>query len=431
MVDFAGVDTGARSMFASQMHGHHPGMQDSPLFLTGATGFVGMELLARYLERTDRRVYALVRGRDDVEAQARLDDTVSRMLPDPASHAGRAVAVRGDVTAPGLGMAPRRRAQLADEIGEIVHGAASVSFALPLDESRAINVAGTEQVLRLAELAHRRGDGLRRLSYISTAYVAGDHRGMFGEQELDIGQRFRNAYERSKFEAELRVRAHSDRLPVQIFRPSIVVGEADSGWTPAFNVIYWPLKAFARGAYKAIPARRSSPVDVVPVSYVADAIFELSRHDAPSGTTYNLAAGDRASSVGELLEMSAGYFDRRRPRVIPPAAYQRVAHPVLVRTADDRRRRALEASEVFFPYFAMRVHYDTLNASAALARTGVAVPPLGDYFERLMDYAVAADWGRAQRDRASLGVRNALPPSVPPFEPARSERLFELPGVPE
>jgi thioester reductase-like protein len=32
------------------------------VLLTGATGFVGMELLARYLEHTDRRVYVLVRG---------------------------------------------------------------------------------------------------------------------------------------------------------------------------------------------------------------------------------------------------------------------------------------------------------------------------------------------------------------------------------
>jgi long-chain acyl-CoA synthetase len=76
------------------------------------------------------------------------------------------------------------------------------------------------------------------------------------------------------------VREHAERLPIQIFRPSIVVGEAETGWTPAFNVIYWPLKAFARGAYLAVPAKRSSPVDVVPVSFVADAIFELSRRDA-------------------------------------------------------------------------------------------------------------------------------------------------------
>ena len=392
MVDSGTPNISAKSMFMHGMHGHVSYM-DSPMFLTGATGFVGMELLARYLERTDRRVYALVRGADDADAQKRLDEAVARVLPDPASYADRAIAVRGDVLKPGLGMALRRRSELAEEVGEIVHSAASVSFALPLDESRAINVGGTEHVLDFADLVQRRG-GLGRVAYISTAYVAGNHRNSFGEDELDVGQEFRNAYEQSKFEAERLVRGHAERLPIQIFRPSIVVGEADTGWTPAFNVIYWPLKAFARGAYKALPARRSSPVDVVPVSYVADAIFELSQRDDPSGTTYNLAAGDRASSVGEMLELSAAYFGRPRPRVVPPAAYRRLVHPLLMRTGDERRHRALEASEVFFPYFAMRVQFDTNNARAALAHTGVRVPLMADYFGRLMDYAVAADWGR-------------------------------------
>src|SRR3954454_24846493 len=305
-------------MFGDEVHGHHPSMDDSPLFLTGATGFVGMELLARYLERSDRTIYALVRGSDDADAQARLDATVARMLPDPDSYHGRAVAVRGDVMKPSLGMSPGDHTRLAETVREIVHSAASVSFTLPLPESRAINVGGTKHVLRFA----RSVDELTRLSYISTAYVAGDHRGRFGEDDLDVGQSFRNPYEQSKFEAETIVREHQDRLPIQIFRPSIVVGEADTGWTPAFNVIYWPLKAFARGAYKALPAKSSAPVDVVPVSYVADAIFELSQRNAPSGTTYNLAAGDEASTVGELLQMSSEYFGRSRPRVLPPSAYR-------------------------------------------------------------------------------------------------------------
>jgi thioester reductase-like protein len=391
-------------MFGRRGHGHDEDMHGSPLFLTGATGFVGMELLARYLERTDRTVFALVRGSDDAEAQARLDATVARMLPDPDTYAGRAIAVRGDVTSSRLGMSEEGHAQLAAEIGEIVHAAASVSFALPLRESRTINVRGTRHVLQFAHSV----ESLRRLSYISTAYVAGDHGDSFGEDELDIGQSFRNPYEQSKFEAETLVREHCTRLPIQIFRPSIVVGEADTGWTPAFNVIYWPLKAFARGAYKALPARRSAPVDVVPVSYVADAVFELAGRDAPSGHTYNLAAGDRASSVGELLELSAEYFGRRRPRVIPPALYRRLAHPLLLRRADERRRKALTASEVFFPYFAMRVRYDTTNADAGLAETGIRVPMLRDYFAQLMDYAVAVDWGKSeasrQRDRLPAGT---------------------------
>ena len=409
-------------MFDGPMHGHHRTMVHSPIFLTGATGFVGMELLARDLERTERTIYALVRGESDEDAQRRLDVTVARMLPDPAPFAGRAIAVRGDVMRPGLGMAPRRRAELAETVGEVVHGAASVSFALPLPDSRAINVCGTENVLAFAQ----RVKDLRRFGYISTAYVAGDHRGVFREDQLDIGQRFRNAYEQTKFEAEQIVREHSRELPIQIFRPSIVVGEADTGWTPAFNVIYWPLKAFERGAYKALPAKLSAPVDVVPVSYVAEAIFELTQRDAPSGTTYNLAAGHQASTVGELLEMSSEYFGRRRPRVLPPVAYRRLVHPLLLRRGDEQRRKAVADSEVFFPYFAMRVRYDTMTARAGLAGTGVRVPALRDYFGRLMDFAVAAEWGKSARaldrdhahaaalggDRESLGMSALTGPAL-------------------
>jgi hypothetical protein len=42
-------------------------------------------------------------------------------------------------------------------------------------------------------------------------------------------------------------------LPVVIARPSIVVGHRASGWTPALNVIYWPIRAFDQGAEAYLP----------------------------------------------------------------------------------------------------------------------------------------------------------------------------------
>src|SRR5262249_12410517 len=160
---------------------------------TGATGFVGMELLARFLERTDRRVYALVRGRDDRDVAARVRNTLLSLFGPDHPHGDRVVAVRGDITRPGLGLNGAGR-WLAEEVTEISHGAASVSFELDLESARAINVSGTRRVLKFAERARERG-GLRRLSYISTAYVAGEHCGRFSEDDLEVGQRFRNAYE--------------------------------------------------------------------------------------------------------------------------------------------------------------------------------------------------------------------------------------------
>ena len=138
--------------------------------------------------------------------------------------------------------------------------------------------------------------------------MAGTHKGEFGEDQLDVGQRFRNPYEQSKFEAERLVRAADGRLPIQIFRPSIVVGERTTGWTPAFNVLYSPLKAFVRGSLPAVPARRSAPVDVVPVDYVADAVFELAgdpvernQHLPPGGR----AAGDQRRPADRAVGTSA------------------------------------------------------------------------------------------------------------------------------
>jgi thioester reductase-like protein len=377
--------------------------RESGVLLTGATGFVGMELLARYLERTDRHVYALVRGADDHEGSVRIERTLRSLFGSEHPYRDRVTAVRGDITRAGLGL--RDGDELAGRVSEILHGAASVSLELGLEASREINVEGTRRVLEFADRCRARGR-LRRLSYISTAYVAGEHAGRFGEEDLDVGQRFRNGYEQSKFEAEQLVSSWRARLPITVMRPSIIVGERDSGWTASFNVLYWPLRAFARGAYVALPARSNAPVDVVSVDYVADAIFALSHAPEADGMTYNLTAGRAASSVGELVKLAAERFGRPAPRLIAPGLYHRVVHPLLARTSrDQRRRRALARSAVFFPYFAMAVAYDNRRARSLLDPAGITPSPLRSYFDRLVEFALAADWGRRPMSRASAASR--------------------------
>jgi nucleoside-diphosphate-sugar epimerase len=81
-------------------------------------------------------------------------------------------------------------------VSDIVHCAASVSFSLPLDRSREINVDGTRQMLDFGVECESRG-GLGHFAYVSTAYVAGTHEGVFNEDDLNVGQDFRNPYERS------------------------------------------------------------------------------------------------------------------------------------------------------------------------------------------------------------------------------------------
>ncbi len=369
--------------------------------LTGGTGFLGSELLARLLEREDAPVYVLVRAASDDEAQARLAALVRSLLGPSEDRPGRAVAVRGDVTQAWLGMGAARREWLAERVRRIIHCAASVSFTLGVEESRVINVDGTRRVVELAQLCARRGQ-LDSFVHVSTAYVAGTHGGSFAEGDVDMGQGFRNPYERTKFEAERVVRERGCGLPVRIMRPSIVVGDSATGWTPAFNVLYGPMKAFSRGAYPAIPARRSAPVDVVPVDYVADSILALA---GEPGTTYHLTASERASSVGELIDLGSAAASQPRPKVLPPGLYRRLVHPILVRQGSEARRRALRRSEVYFPYFAMRTRYDNGAARAALGPRGIEVPPLAAYFERLLDFATAADWGRRPVQRHEVICR--------------------------
>lgn len=333
------------------------------VLLTGATGFVGGEVLARFLERDDTHVFTLVRAEDD--------EAAARRLP---AHA-RLTAVAGDIEAPGLGLRAETAELIAAEVTNVVHCAASVSFGLGLDEARRVNVGGTERVLELA----RRCEQLERLTYVSTAYVSGEPEGLFREDQLDVGQRFRNPYEQSKFDAELMLRERAGDLPLQILRPSIIVGDSRTGRTTAFNVLYGPLKAFAGGRISAIPARRSSPVDIVPVDYVADRTVELATN-GPTGT-FHLVAGRNATTVDRLLELTATHLRREPPAVVPPILYRRLLHPWL-----RRRNQSLRKLEVYFPYFSMQVRFDDRKLGPG--------PAVEGYFGRLIEYAEEERWGR-------------------------------------
>jgi thioester reductase-like protein len=364
------------------------------VLLTGATGFVGMELLARYLERSDRRIVALVRAASDEAARERIDVVLANLFGSRSRpYASRVVAVAGDLLAPRFGLTQARSEELARRVSTIVHSAASVSFTLPLAEARAINLEGTRRMLDFAELACAHG-GLERYGHVSTAYVAGTHCGRFAECDLDLGQLFRNSYEQSKFEAEQLVCARAG-LPFTILRPSIVVGDRRSGWTSAFNVLYWPLRAFARGLFTAVPGIPAAPVDVVSIDYVADAIYALCEDGGEVGETYNLTAGTNASTIGEIASIASRYFRRPVPQVLPPTEYA-----ALERDSSPLERSAIEGSSAYFPYFSIGTVFDEAKARAQLDPAGIQVSPLGDYLERLLDFATRSRWGKRPIARA-------------------------------
>lgn len=387
--------------------------------LTGATGFLGRELLWKLMKElpASTDIVCLVRqgqngpadrsptapappaASPQETAARRLDELLAAGCPLPAGdpRRQRVRAVCGDITEPRLGLSPEQFAALAACCTYIFHGAATVRFDLPLAEAERINVGGTRAIVELAQAAHRAGR-LRRFCYIGTAYVAGGRIGRVTEDELECGQAFNNTYEQTKCAAEALVRAQLAApapLPVTLFRPSIIVGDSKSGYTSSFKVMYWPLKIFSRGLIPIVPASRAGLVDLVPVDYVVDAIWELSQLPAALGRCYHLAAGpEQETTIGAAMEVAARFFGVYKPLFMPTASFERYVRPVLNLLFRGKRRKVLDAGRIYVPYLNYRGSFDTTNARRDLRASGLQVPSVREYFETLMRFCVASDWGK-------------------------------------
>jgi long-chain acyl-CoA synthetase len=335
-----------------------------------------MELIARMLDAGDGPdIYLAVRADDPLAAQTRVAEMLGRLYETPPESIERLRAVRADLTAPGLGMTASARAELVANVERVVHCAASISFTLPLATAREVNVVGTRRVLELAaELP-----GLERLVHVSTAYVSGRTPDVFDESHHG-GSGFRNTYERTKMEAEAAVRASG--LPAAIVRPSIVVGEAESGWTAAFNVLYWPLQAFARGLLPVVPADPDGIVDMVPVDYVA-AVIEQAAFAPSTPDCLHAVAGDRAIRVRELIDGVCSELALDPPELTPPHTLP-ADHP----------------AAIFAPYFDVNTRFGNDRAGML---AGEPPDPLS-YLPQMLEYAQAARWGKTAITREAARV---------------------------
>jgi thioester reductase-like protein len=370
------------------------------IFLTGATGLVGRNLIPRILNQDkSTRLVLLIRGDSNIEVQHRLQQLLGELSPHfDASELGERVrAVRGDITLDKLGMLASVYADLVPRVTHIIHTAATVKFQSPLEHARKVNFDGTKNVIDFARRAHLAGR-LRQVAHISTAYVSGNRSSTILESHLDRGQGFANSYERTKFEAELLVRRSMAELPITVFRPSIIVGDSKTGKTTAFNAMYVPIRLIHHGLVSILPGSWKAPVDVVPVDFVCDAICHiLLNMNNPVGKTYHLCAGEgKATTAGEIADSAVDYFNQTTiqdpiPRVtfLPLKSY-RAMRPFL----NHRQARTFQAISDYAPYLDIERSFDNSNTRSALQDTGIAPPPYSQYYEALLDYCLATEWGK-------------------------------------
>lgn len=343
------------------------------VFMTGFPGFLGSALLPRILRRTEGNAIALVQSKFADVAQRR----VAELCAADATLEGRIRLVEGDITQPGLGLA----AHVLDGVTEAWHLAALYDLAVARDVAVRVNVAGTRNVLDALEQCST----MTRLHYFSTCYVSGRFAGPFGEDDLEVGAPFNNYYEETKHLAEVDVRSRmSDGLPATIYRPSIVIGDSHTGETLKYDGPYFLMQWLLRQRRYALVPIVGDPTatrfNVVPRDFIIDAVEHLSGLAISQGRTYQLA-DPSPLTVEELTDALAIATDRHTVKIPLPrkAARASIAH---VPGLYPLMKIPAEAVD----YFAHPTHYLTDHCRADLAGSGIEVPALPTYVDRLVQF---------------------------------------------
>ena len=318
------------------------------VLLTGATGFLGAFLLRDLLHRTRAQVHCLVRGRDDAHAAARLREALAAYGIHDALD--RVSVIRGDLGGPRLGLSHRDYERLAKGVDAIYHSGAAVNLVQTYAQSRASNVLGTVEVLRLAAL-HRTVP----VHHVSTTGVfAGP--GVVGrtispDEPLSPLSGLQHGYTQSKWVAEKLVAAARQRgLPVSIYRPTRISGDSATGACQTADYLWLLLKGCTQA--KAAPQLDDLAFDLVPVDYVSQAIVELSKIRSAAGRTFHLAT-ERLISLRTAVDglRGIGYridevpFRQWTRRIA--ASPENAALPLLAAMTGDGKDEDQEGSAVF------------------------------------------------------------------------------------
>ncbi|WP_181373257.1 thioester reductase domain-containing protein [Massilia glaciei] len=257
------------------------------VFVTGATGFLGAQVLGELLRSTDWEIVCLVRADDDAHAQRRLGEAFTRArLSETETRAAlmRVSAVRGNVAEADYGLGTSQFDALAARVDAVIHGAAEVSWIKPYRRLRGSHVNGTLNAIRLA--CHVRGKALYVVSTLAVCY-APDGPGTVDEfsdmapyvTQMSLG------YAQAKCVGESLLRAAAARgLAVGILRSGLVCGHSVSGESNQQDLIS---RAIRGSTQSLVAADIDWQIDCVPVDTAAQVLCTMARsgfaHGAPQG----------------------------------------------------------------------------------------------------------------------------------------------------
>jgi nucleoside-diphosphate-sugar epimerase len=351
------------------------------VLLTGATGFLGKELLAQaaahpYVEEVvcvvrpetlrDRKTKQVLKVLSARERGALL----LKRLGLRGKAAARFRFVEGDVERPGFGIAPSELARLRTELTHVVHCAASVSFDDPYESSFRANVLGCRNALAFSKQVQA-APGSRFVAHlaIETSYIHGRRKRTIAQEHALLFPRhfYNNYYELTKAMASIETdRALvQDGLRVTQLLPSIVIGHARTGNNRGdTKVLNAPVNAFGR-AQEALaelghaladrvrtlvaariatsfPADRSAEINLVPVDRVAAGILAALTAPEAIGARIHLATDNRIRSeeICRIVEEELGVH----VRLSDPTLSRNVTLPLykaVLEAAGDRKLAAV------------------------------------------------------------------------------------------
>jgi NAD(P)-dependent dehydrogenase (short-subunit alcohol dehydrogenase family) len=353
-------------------------------FVTGATGFIGRHLVQELLRNREGEVYALVRE----GSREKLAELVERW-----DGGDRVSAVVGDLTKERLGVDEGWIDEHRGKIDHFFHLAAIYDMTADDEVNERTNVSGTRNAVALAnalEVGH--------LHHVSSVAVSGLYKGLFREDMFDEGQKLPSAYHRTKFESEKIAREES-AVPWRVYRPAIVIGHSRTGEMDKIDGPYYFFKAIQKARH-ALPqwfplvGLELGYTNIVPVDYVAAALDHIAHQPDLDGQAFHLTA-PKSQRSGEVLNTFAGAahaphmairIDKRLTDALPKGvgslllqlpALKGVRHQIL----DD-----LGIPEEILAHVGFTAQFDTRDTERALAGTGIEVPPLDSYAEKIWDY---------------------------------------------